>query len=212
MLLACIKRLLVILALLNMTFPVFAEDAPVYDVDNFPPQFDGGPVASIPPPAVKPQESYGPTQTLTQEQRLMRLEQQIKNLNPADSTAKAETIQAEIQSLRGQVEELSHQLQQTQNQQRAIYTDLDKRLGQSVIEKKPPQALADNEVDVKKSSTAVASTAKEAHLAHVASTKKSSSLLVTPVKATGSTDQPNVAEEQQIYQTAYDLIKEKKIQ
>jgi len=211
MLSACVKRLLVILALLSVTFPVFAEDAPVYDVDNFPPQFDGEPIASTPPPAVKPEESYVPTQILTQEQRLMRLEQQIKNLTHSDSTAKTETMQAEIQSLRGQVEELSHQLQQTQNQQRVMYTDLDKRLGQSVTEKKAPQVLADNDVDVKKSSVAAASTAKEAQQAHVASTKKTSSaLLVTPVKVKASNEQPNVAEEQQIYQTAYDLIKAKK--
>lgn len=210
MLSACIKRLLVVLALLSITFPVFAEDAPVYDVDNFPPQFDGEPVASTPSPAVKPEESYVPTQTLTQEQRLMRLEQQIKNLTHSDSTSKTEAMQTEIQSLRGQVEELSHQLQQTQNQQRAMYTDVDKRLGQSVTEKKAPQILADNDVDVKKTSVTAASAAKAAQLARVASTKKTPSASIVPAKITVNNDQPNVAEEQQIYQTAYDLIKAKK--
>jgi len=210
MLSARIKHLLVVVALLGMTFSVFAEDAPVYDVDNFPPQFDGEPVANAPPPAVKPEESYVPTQTLTQEQRLLRLEQQIKNLTHSDSTAKTETMQAEIQSLRGQVEELSHQLQQTQNQQRIMYTDLDRRLSQSVTQKKAPQALADNDEDVKKSSIAADSTMKEAQQTPVASTKKASSALVAPVKVTTGHEQPNVAEEQQIYQTAYDLIKAKK--
>ncbi len=199
-----IKRFLILLVLFSIHFTAFAEDAPVYDVDNYPPQFDGEPVAaSAPPPAVRSEESLASTQT--QEQRLKRIEQQMKNLIHSDSASKEEATQAEIQSLRGQVEELTHQLQQAQNQQRLMYTELDKRLTQATAEKKSP-ALADD-VSTKKSPV----TAVAIPPSHAASSKKISPTPVAPsVKVVATHDQPNVAEEQQIYQTAYDLIKAKK--
>ncbi len=213
------KRLLTLLALFSIQFTAFAEDAPVYDVDNFPPQFDGEPVASTPAapaPEVKSEESVVTTQTLTQDQRVKRLEQQIKNITHSDSASKIDATQAEIQSLRGQVEELTHQLQQAQNQQRLMYTELDKRLSQTTTEKKatpaPAPADMDDEVAPKKSPAAVTAATTKAH--PVVISKKvaaTPAAPAAPVKAAvTTTDQPNVAEEQQIYQTAYDLIKAKK--
>jgi len=207
------KRLLTLLALFSIHFTAFADDAPVYDVDNYPPQFDGEPAASspaAPAPEVRSEESFTAPQTMTQDQRVKRLEQQIKNLTHSDSNAKIEAAQAEIQSLRGQVEELTHQLQQAQNQQRLMYTELDKRLSQSTTEKKaaPAPADMDDEVTPKKSPATVAAVTTQPH---AASSKKPAATPVVSVKTPATTSsQPNVAEEQQIYQTAYDLIKAKK--
>ncbi len=200
-------RLLILSLLLSVPFTSFADDAPVYDVDNYPPQFDSEPIAANAAPAARSEEPIA-SQSLTQEERLKRLEQQIKNMSHSDTGSKLETAQTEIQSLRGQVEELTHQLQQAQNQQRLMYTELDKRLGQTAVEKKSSPVLADN-VDTKKSSTTTAPAVAQAHTAAAPAAKKTVPVAV-PVKTPAANDQPNVAEEQQIYQTAYDLIKEKK--
>lgn len=204
------KRLLILLTLCSVHYTTYADDAPVYDVDNYPPQFDGQPMAAAPATStsdVRSEESSTLSQTLTQDQRVKRLEQQVKNLMHADSTAKIDSAQSEIQALRGQVEELTHQLQQAQNQQRLMYTELDKRLSQTISEKKaaPASTLVEDDLAPapKKSTATVAATTPT----HTASTKKAAP---TPAATTTTSAQPNVAEEQQIYQTAYDLIKAKK--
>lgn len=193
MFLACLRQWVLVAVLSSIATLVMAEDAPVYDVDNFPPQFDGQPVASTPSvpassPVTKSEDSYVPAQTLSQEQRLTRLEQQIKNQDRASLSAKVEATQAEVQSLRGQVEELTHQLQQSQNQLRSMYSDLDKRVSSKAV---PDKTVAMNDAVVES----------------VPSNKKTTSAVVKPAS---SEAQPNVAEEQQIYQSAYDLIKAKK--
>ncbi len=116
----------VLTALISCFFGcAYAEEAPVYDVDSYPPQFDGQPdsgsAASSSAPARAVEMPH-----LTMDQRISRLEQQVNNL--AASSAKLNALQADLQSLRGQLEDLSHQLQQMQTQQKAMYTDLDKRI------------------------------------------------------------------------------------
>lgn len=208
------KHLITLMALFSIHFTAFADDAPVYDVDNYPPQFDSEPVAANPtapePRSEETSSSSSSSSGMTQDQRVKRLEQQIKNLTRNDSSAKLDSAQAEIQTLRGQVEELTHQLQQAQNQQRLMYTELDKRLSQQTsAEKKATPALSptdDDQVTPKKATAATNSSAT----ARTASAKKETATPATPAKAVATNDQPNVAEEQQIYQTAYDLIKAKK--
>lgn len=174
---ACLKRCVAVLMFFSIaTVSVRADDAPVYEVDNYPPQFDGQRVDT------------SSSQVLSQEQRLIRIEQQVKNQSHSDLTAKIETMRTEVQSLRGQVEELTHQLQQVQNQQRSMYTDLDKRFGS----KQSMTQAAVTQSDEKPARPAV-------------------NISKTPSQLTETShEQPNVVEEQQIYQTAYDLIKVKK--
>ncbi len=212
-----IKKLFILLALASSPFAAFAEDAPVYDVDNYPPQFDGEPVASnTASQAISSDESPAAPARLTSEQRLARIEQQLKNFSHSDSASKMESAQAEIQSLRGQVEQLEHQLQQAQTQQRLMYTELDKRLAQqATTPKKEISAVTDDDsasVPAPTPKKSPAPTAAETQkVVHAASTKKvSPESVAAPVKTAAANNQPNVVEEQQIYQTAYDLIKAKK--
>jgi tol-pal system protein YbgF len=103
-----------------------------------------------------------------------------------------ESLRSEVQSLRNQVEELQHQLQQAQNQQRAMYSDVDKRLSKQQL------MLTDSNKD---KPTAIKQSAG----------LKEGSVAKKPVTAAANVStQPDAAEEQQIYQTAYDLIKAKK--
>ncbi len=187
MFLACLRQFVTVVMLTGIATVVMADDAPVYDVDNFPPSFDNQQLPKNAPPekvssSVKSEEPSVSKQALTEDQRITRLEQQIKNqVQSSTSSSKIETMRAEIQSLRAQIEELTHQLQQVQNQQKSMYTDLDKRLtDKSAKEKMIPPV-------------------------EVGNTKK------TSVKTDSDTHkQPNIAEEQKIYQTAYDFIKMKK--
>ncbi len=230
---AKVKRILAAAILSAFAFAAYAEDAPVYEVDNYPPPFDGqaldAPVdAPAPPPAAfsggltpevsstapsraaAPREPDAPSavipapppRPLSMEQRVQRAEQQIKNLHQSGSSAKAEELQKEVQSLRGQLEEMSHQVQQMQSQQKAMYADFDKRLAEAQTVKAPiPTANND-----------VAPTVNAAMIKPAVKASARRLPIATPAASTKPVahGQPNAAEEQQIYQTAYDLIKAKK--
>lgn len=229
MLKTTLMRILHVAVLTSIATFAFAEDAaPVYDADNYPPAFDGQPDVrpevrpDIRPSVPVPESAYVPdapmSQSLSSDQRISRIEQQISNIQRTNSTPKIEALQSEIQALRGQVEQLSHQLQQVQNQQRTMYTDIDKRLTKQPIKAiSPDDANATNSAEV---------TALRAQVEQLKAQKASGSMAkpkskttdvvsddVLPAVAPDATEkslQPNVAEEQQIYQTAYDLIKSKK--
>ncbi len=195
----------------------FAHEAPVYDVDNYPPQFDGqedsSTSSSVPrvaptdmPEAPKAQSdadqqtsSYVPDPSLSVEQRVARLEQQINNVLHSDVTTKMDAVQADMQLLRGQIEELTHQIQQLQTQQKSMYSDLDKRIHRPATDLTEPASEAPKtEAD----DTIPDTSSTKLKMAPAANLKSA--------KASAAADQPSVAEEQAIYQSAYSLIKAKK--
>lgn len=218
--------LLSVVAALSMSAAVVAhaESAPVYDADTMqhddysldqgqdlpmppPPGQDSG--AFVPP---HPPANGTPTVAVAQdntavEQRMKKLEQQINTLQTSTSAAHVEALQKEVQSLRGQVEELTHQNKQLQDQQKSMYSDLDKRLStdKQAAKKSGDPAADDSDagLEIKANQKVVKKVVKPA---------------VTPdedkeevaAAAANNADQPNVAEEQQIYQTAYNQIKAKK--
>jgi tol-pal system protein YbgF len=185
------------------------------------------PISMDAPPASAP---HGST-----DQRLRRMEQQINNLANNDVAARVDSLQAQIQTLRGQLEQLMHQLAQMQSQQKSMYADLDKRLVSKPVAvsskqlKSEPDISATQDIgntdDVPSAVTVVtkpgrkalasksAKTVKAAAVANNTATDSagaSSDSSATASASNTSSSQPNVAEEQQIYQTAYNLIKAKK--
>lgn len=132
-----------------------------------------------------------------------------------------ESLQQEVQTLRNQVEQLSHQLQQVEQQQKSQYSDLDKRLTQTpsnektAVDKSAKSKTKDSEelASNTKSDITVA-TENKTEAKSSAVTKQNEKKLATKTEETVTESkvlaQPNVAEEQQIYQTAYTLIKAKK--
>lgn len=218
-----IKRFFLALILSSLTLTVHAEDAPVFDVDNYPPQFagqaDAGGGASIPAATTAGAPSSAvspdvPVMSLTTDQRIARVEQQIKNMQHSEAAAKLEGLQKEIQVLRGQVEDLLHQVQQIQSQQKAMYTDLDKRINKS--SNVAPAAIENDEIKPSskkapavKSKTSIPAAAEPA-VSDTPNTAAATPVAATAVAANKKDLQPNPAEEQQIYQTAYDLIRAKK--
>lgn len=216
----------IVLALI-IAMPIYAESAPVYDAEDMSQmdaEFDQN-QAEVPPPppgqesAPPGQETFIPmhqqqafndasnldatpiapaSTSLNMTQRMQRVEQQISNLQSNASAERINSLQDQVQSLRGQVELLSHQLEQLQNQQKNMISELDKRFTQ--LQQNASKVAIDE--PSAKTPRKIASAAKQ--LAKVTAT----SPFDAPIKAPDN--QPNVAEEQQIYQTAYNLIKSKK--
>jgi tol-pal system protein YbgF len=68
-------------------------------------------------------------QKLTElDSRLLRLERVLTNQSLLDLSQKIEAQQAEVRVLRGQIDEMQHNLNKTQEQQRELYVDVDRRL------------------------------------------------------------------------------------
>lgn len=175
----------------SIAMPSFAEPAPVYDADNMPQQLDNdqaqadqnaAAVAAPPEQEVGavPAPEMPATSTLSTEDRLKRMEQQINNIQNTDSMSQIDSLQTQIQALRSSVEQLSHQLQQVETAQKNA----------------KPQLIASAEGATKPTKLALNANQPPAKVAP------------TPIAEVAG--QPNVAEEQQIYQTAYNQIKAKK--
>jgi tol-pal system protein YbgF len=227
--------------LINTTVPVFAESAPVYDVDAMQQSFDSDTDQGqdLPPPPPPPPSQEGgfissgsstagtaasPSPSMSLSQRIRRIEQQISNMQTSEGTAHIESLQEEIKALRSQIEELTHQLQQVQTQQKALSADLDKRLATPVVTKPTSKKITagatdaslsdantDEAVIAKSTATASKSNAKIAAAKQSVKTTAGADTVSTEAVVKKSSDgQPNVAEEQQIYQTAYNYIKAKK--
>ncbi|SRR5579885_2060174 len=231
-------KILGIAMCLSVAIPVYAESAPVFDADTMQPDDNQASDQSqdLPPPPPPGQESgaFVPGQTpqvsvepppapqMTQstlDQRMRRIEQRIDNMQTNDPNTRVDSLQDQVQALRGQVEQLTHQLEQLQNQQKNMYTDLDKQLSQLAANQTQQQAAAAVSAatgTATNAGNADDDTSAPAPVKPVKSTAAKSttkSLTATPVNKpadAASNSQPNVAEEQQIYQTAYNLIKAKK--
>ena len=68
-------------------------------------------------------------QKLTElDSRLLRIERVLANQSLLDLSQRIEAAQAEARALRGQLDELQHAVQKTQDQQRDMYGDVDRRL------------------------------------------------------------------------------------
>ncbi len=72
--------------------------------------------------------------------RLLRLERVLANQSLLDLSQRIEAAQAETRVLRGQLDELQHQVTQSQTQQREMYGDVDRRL--SALEGNPGAAAS----------------------------------------------------------------------
>lgn len=208
-------------SLLGAVTPVFAEAAPVFDADSMQQSFDGdagqGP-QDLAPPASSNEQAFVPIQSqasnnvsvssssspssssvtsgMSLDQRMRRAEQQIGNMQNNENAAKVDSLQDQVQTLRGQVEQLTHQLEEMQAQQK-----LAKKAGAN-----DSSLIASDDSGADQVATTTTSKSKS----KLMSAKQSAKTIVNAPAAATTDSQPNVAEEQEIYQTAYNLIKAKK--
>lgn len=88
-----------------------------------------------------PPEADPTVQKLSElDSRLLRLERVLANQSLLDLSQRIEAAQAETRVLRGQLDELQHQVTQSQTQQREMYGDVDRRL--SALEGNPGAAAS----------------------------------------------------------------------
>ena len=88
-----------------------------------------------------PPEADPTVQKLSElDSRLLRLERVLANQSLLDLSQRIEAAQAETRVLRGQLDELQHQVTQSQTQQRELYGDVDRRL--SALEGNPGAAAS----------------------------------------------------------------------
>ncbi len=79
--------------------------------------------------ASTPPEEDPVVQKLTElDGRLLRIERVLANQSLLDLSQRIEAANTEVRVLRGQLDELQHSLNQTQDQQRQMYADVDRRL------------------------------------------------------------------------------------
>ena len=196
--------------LLSLSMPVMAEALVVDDSENFALLEEQAqaaeelPVAQDDPYAINDLEESAVQHAV----------------NPGSSTTgrnielvnKLQSLQKEVQELRGQLEVQAHELEELKQQQLAYYQDLDNRLNQNHL---PQTAQATH---------AIAPTPKQAHPHHAATTPSTQStnakiidtqtaMDIQPIQDLVQTPSNNVrvnpADEQISYLAAYDLVKQK---
>jgi tol-pal system protein YbgF len=240
MLTTILKRVSVATLLASFAIIAFAEEAPVYDVDSYPPQFDGQPVDTTQPPpqqqaAAAPQEApLIPADQAPQQQQLADAgpgpmaqapqAQQTQPTQPAqpqsamvqrsnsytdDTSGKIDELQTKMQTMQGQLDEANHQIQLLQSQQKTMYLDLDKRLSQKGASTSVVPSPSSDEASAETDSNTPAGTIKPKVKTKKVAAGKAIATPAVPT-AVAATTQPNSAEEQAIYQTAYSQIKAKK--
>jgi tol-pal system protein YbgF len=117
---------------------------------------------------------------LSTEQRIGKLEQQMSNINGQNLSNKIDELQQKLQEANGKLESQAHQIEQLDKQLKDYYQDLNKRLGTT------PQATVAN--------TPI----------NAATDASVTSATVTPPSDSA------FLKEQQMYQTAIDLLPDKK--
>jgi len=141
-------------------------------------------VANIPPPDVS---------NLTVEQRIARVEQQINNLTTMNLPARLDALQQENAELRGQHEQDAHDIKALNEQLRAFYADLTRRVGgTSNIKDTTTTKPAANHGSSMDSESSTLSSAPSA------------------MAATDDVDQQSVPKEQKLYEGALNLLQQKK--
>ncbi len=151
------------------------------------------------------------TANMSVEERLARMERMLSSQGMVDILLKLESLQTEIQRLRGEVEVQQHSIEELKKRQRDLYVDLDRRLLQ--IERNSPVAAATPPVKATGSQpakTEAAAAAGAAAATTAASRKPAGKPTRSGRKVTGKPVKlaPVTESEQQAYQKAFDLLRE----
>lgn len=159
------------------------------------------------------------TNDLSVDQRINRLEQQISNINQQNIANKIDELQQRVQSLNGQLEEQAHQIEQFNIQLRNFYQDLNKRLDTPPEKRKPielPSSVANlseaaiNPLEASnKEPTTVSTPPISGEILEVfPGSKESDKSKENDSPKSNATK--SFLKEQQAYQTALDLLPDKK--
>ncbi len=205
------------------TSTLFA-DAPVVDYSSVAsqdtaqsfamPEAKPSQVAALPPVA---------RNNFTAEQRLAKLEQQVDNLNNQNSSRKVEELQHNLQRMNGKLEAQAHQIELLNQQLKDFYQDLNQRIsgaaksgmptptaGASGVTNVSPTPGAASDAVTSNSSTVAGVGIVPATANNVANAFQSSKVSTPIPPASNASTDSAFLKEQQMYQTAIDLLPEKK--
>lgn len=194
------NKLISFLMLLGMSALVLAE-APVVDYSTDLTRGAAKPFSMRAADKVTPVVTH--SSDFSVEQRIGRLEQQVNNLNIQNPTNKIEELQQNLQKLNGQLETQSHQIEQLQTQLKDFYQDLNKRLEGGAASVSPAQGAA--KPPGQNSAIVPAIAGNGAGIFAGDGTKKVENLQPAPANSDSA-----FLKEQQMYQTAIDLLPDKK--
>lgn len=164
-----------IIALLVLAFGTFSTafgrvEAPVIDLNRTSQDVSANQALEI------DQDEPAPARAVTHQheaidQRVLRLERQVSNINDFNYATKTEKLQQEIQQLHGQLEVQSHELTQIKEQLRSFYQDLDQRLAKmqtndtpSTVKKTATVEVNQKETEVPNQGSSVVETTKSQEL------------------------------------------------
>lgn len=134
-----------------------------------------------------------PKENLSPAQRLDKVEAQVDNLNRQNLSSKMNDLQEKVQQISGKVDEQSHQIEQLSNQTKSYYQDLNQRM------------------DKGKTSAVPGAVTPAVPNATVTTPGATPAVKTQPGKkmTQAAIDAANL-KEQQLYQTAIDLLPDKK--
>ena len=160
---------------------VFAQSSSARDV-QLRPTFDDGDSRSSQTNATRQTE----TGNLSTEERVQRLERILDSQGLVDMLLRLDNLQNELQALRGELELHTHQLEEIKQRQRDLYVDIDRRLLR--LER---NGSGSADIPTTTQSTAPQTTAPAAG-----------------TKEPAAVSSASIAEEQKLYQQAFDLLRE----
>lgn len=159
--------------------------------------------AGVYPPFAQARDMPVRNKALSTEERLARVERLLENQGLVDLLLRLESLQTEVQQLRGDIEVQHHTLKNIKKRQRDLYVDIDRRLLQ--IERKGGVAvMTPTPVSPSPSSSPVVT-------APVIPSQTESSVAKKPL-ASAKPDKvetgAGLLKEQQAYQKAFDLLRD----
>ncbi len=132
---------------------------------------------------------------LSLEQRVEKLERLLENQALVDMLMRLDSVQEETSGLRGDMETLTHDMENVKRQQRELYLDIDRRLRKAEEAARQQPAMAPSTPTAPMVSTPVTPSV-------------STSISVSSPTATASVAPADPMQERQSYQTAFDVLKE----
>jgi tol-pal system protein YbgF len=158
--------------------------------------------SSTPPPAQQPATTASAS-PLTLTQRVTRLERILNSQGLEEMLTRMDTLQSEVESLRGDLEVQAHKLDELKQRQRDLYMDIDRRLTR--LERNGTAASTTNTPPTTaKQTTGPSQAVVGAGNATAASTTAAAGN-AAPAGNPAPTDNP--AGEQQAYQKAFDILR-----
>lgn len=147
--------------------------------------------------------------SLPLDKRVGKLEQQINNINQANVQENIEKLQQQLQQLSGDLEIQQHNLKDLQDQVHSLYSDLDKRMEKSKSDTENPKVTFFSKSAQTDQGNTEADNTTNATKAS-AKSKPATKTVEASSSAQGMQLQDSSLKEQQLYQSAFDLLQSKK--